>query len=186
MGISSVKSSILETMWMLDKLAKASEIAKETRQGFPSVMMHLIGLNRMGYVNSPVKGHYEITEKGKKALGFPEVARGEAEKILASLPPEKSFYFYVDIGKPLNIYAASLQDFCDKILGIDADSVEFHVNRGDFEAWVKGLGDLELAKRISLAKEKEWVGEELRRKIYEIVKKRCMILIKIVGQTVTS
>jgi hypothetical protein len=186
MGISSVKRLILEKMWMLDKPAKAYEIAKETGHGFPSVMMHLIGLTRIGYVTSPEKGLYEITEKGRKTLDFPEIDKGEAEKILARLPPEKWFHFYADIGKPLNAYAASLEDFCDKILKIDADSIKFHTGRGDFEVWFTGLGDLELAKRMALAKEKGWVGEELRREIYEVVKKRCRVLTKMVGQTVTS
>ncbi|MGQ9551259.1 MAG: hypothetical protein ACUVUE_02415 [Candidatus Bathycorpusculaceae bacterium] len=186
MEISSVKRLILEKMWMLDKPAKAYEIAKETAHGFPSVMMHLIWLTRMGYVTSPEKGLYEISERGRKALGLREVEKGEAGKILARLPPEKWFHFYADIGKPLNSYAQSLEDFCDKVLKIDADSIKFHTSRGDFEAWFKGLGDLELARRMALAKEKGWVGDEQRRKIYEVVKKRCRVLAAMVGRTVTT
>ncbi len=92
---------------------------------------------------------------------------------------EKAFHFYVDVGKPLNIHAASLQDFCDKIMKVDLNSIEFHVNRGDFEAWFMGLGDMELARKIMLVKEQKMPLEELRKKLYEIVKNRCEELAKI-------
>lgn len=179
MSMSPVKRLILETMWMLGKPAKAAEIAKEVGLGFPSVMMHIIGLTRMGYVETPEKGHYAITGRGKRALGFPKIGRERAEKILAYLPVEKSFHFYADVGKPLNLYAASLQDFCDKILKVVVGSIEFHISRGDFEAWFTGLGDVELARKTLLFKEQKGYGEELRRKLYEIVKHRCDELAKI-------
>jgi DNA-binding transcriptional ArsR family regulator len=179
MSTSPVKRLILETMWVLDKPAKAADIAKETRLGFPTVMMHIIGLNRMGYLEQREKGLYTITEKGRKTLGFPEISKEKATEILTYLPLEKSFHFYADIGKPLNIQAASLQDFCDKISKINVGSVEFHVARGDFEAWFMGLGDIELARKALLIKEQKVTGEELRRRLYEIVKGRCEELGKI-------
>lgn len=179
MSTSPVKRLILETMWMLDKPTRAADVAKETRLGFPTVMMHIIGLNRMGYLEQHEKGFYAITEKGKKTLGFPEINEEKASEILGYLSLEKSFHFYVDIGKPLNIHAASLQDFCDKILKIDIGSVEFHINRGDFEAWFMELGDIELARKTLLIKEQKVSGEELRKKLYDIVKNRCEELAKI-------
>jgi DNA-binding transcriptional ArsR family regulator len=186
MSTSPVKRLILETMWVLDKPAKAAEIAKETGVAFRSVMMHLIGLNRIGYVESPEKGYYAITENGKKMLGFPEIGREKAGEILAYLPVEKSFHFYVDIGKPLDIHAASLQDFSDKILKVDASSIEFHIYRGDFEAWFMDLGDIELARKTLLIKEQKMLGEDLRTKLYEIVKNRCEELAKIRKQAALS
>jgi DNA-binding transcriptional ArsR family regulator len=179
MSTSPVKRLILETIWMLDKPTKAADIAKKTRLGFPTVMMHIIGLNRMGYIEQHQKGYYAITEKGKKTLGFPEINKEKANEILTYLPLEKSFHFYADVGKPLNLHAASLQDFCDKILKIEKSSVEFHINRGDFEAWFMGLGDIELARKTLLIKEQKVLGEELRKNLYEIVKNRCEELAKI-------
>jgi len=179
LSISHLKRLILETMWMLDKPVKASEIARETGLGFPSVMMHIIGLTRMGYAGSPEKGYYTITKSGKKALGFPEIDKGKADEILAYLPIEKSFHFYVDIGKPLNIHAASLQDFGEKILKVDVGSIEFHIHRGDFEAWFMGLGDVELARKALFIREQKMSGEELRKKLHEIVKNRYEELAKI-------
>jgi len=184
MSISPVKRLILETMWVIDKPAKAKDVASETRLTFPTIMMHIIGLTRMGYLQQHEKGFYVITEKGRKMLGFPEIDREKAGAILAYLPLEKSFHFYVDIGKPLNIHAASLQDFCDKILKIDIGSVEFHVNRGDFEAWFMDLGDIELARKTLLIREQKIFGEELRQKIYQIVKSRCEELANVRKQEV--
>jgi len=179
MSTSPVKRLILETMWVLDKPAKAAEIAKDTGVGFPSVMMHIIGLTRLGYAVSSEKGFYSITEKGKKTLGLPEIGKEKAVEILAYLPAEKSFQFYVDYGKPIGVHAASLQDFCDKIMTVDLGSIEFHTNRGDFEAWFNGLGDAELARKALLIRERKMSGEELRKKLYDAVKNRCEELAKV-------
>lgn len=179
MSVSPVKRLILETMWMLDKPEKATEIAKDTGVGFPSVMMHLIGLTRMGLVKTPDKGFYLITEEGKKSLGFPEVNKEKAIEILAYLPADKAFHFYADVGKPLNVYAASIGDFCDKVMNIDLGAVEFHTHRGDFEAWFMELGDIELSRKILLIRELKKLGEDLRKKLYETVKSRYEELAKI-------
>jgi hypothetical protein len=178
MSISPVKRLVLETMWLIDRPAKASEIAKEAGLGFPPVMMHVLGLMKMGHVEMPEKGIYVITESGKKVLGLPDINREKAAEILAYLPMEKSFHFYADVGKPLNIHAASLGDFCDKIQKVNVSSVEFHINRGDFEAWFAGLGDAELARKTLLIREEKIAGEDLRKKLQEIVKNRCDLLSK--------
>jgi hypothetical protein len=179
MSVSPVKRLILETMWVIDRPAKATEIAKDTGVNFPSVMMHIIGLTRLGYAASSEKGLYSITEKGKKTLGLPEIDKDKAAGILAYLPVEKSFHFYADYGKPLGVDAASLQDFCEKIMAVDSGSIEFHVNRGDFEAWFNDLGDAELARKALLIREQKMLGEELRKKLYEVVKNRCEELDKV-------
>jgi len=176
MSISPVKRLVLETMWLLDRPAKAREIAKEAGLAFPPVMMHILGLTKLGHVEMQEKGMYAITESGKKLLGLPEISKNKATEILAYLPMEKSFQFYADIGKPLNIHAASLNDFCDKIQKVNVSSIEFHINRGDFEAWFAGLGDAELARKTLLIREEKMAGEDLRKKLYEIVKSRCDLL----------
>jgi len=180
MSLSPIKREILETMLLHGKHVSAAQIAKESEKKFPSVMMHLIGLTRMGYANSPEKGQYAITEKGKKALGIPEINKEIARAILADTSRDKAFHFYAGIGKPLSLYAHGLQDFCDKILKVGVDSIEFHVNRGDFESWFAGLGDEELARKTALLKEKKMAGEELRRKLHEIVENRCLVLAKLI------
>ena len=176
MSLSPVKRKILENMLLNDKAERATQIAKETGNEFPSVMMHIIGLTRMGYANSPERAHYTITEKGKRALGIPETSKESAKAIMARTPHEREFHFYAGLSKPLNLYAHSFKDFCDKIQTLNADSLEFHVSRGDFEAWFTCLGDEELAKKMSLLKEKKLSGEELRVKLRSLVENRCIAL----------
>ena len=176
MSLSPVKRKILEHMLLNDKPARATQIAKESGNEFPTAMMHILDLTRKGYAASPDKGQYAITEKGKKILGIPETTKENAKALLAHTPREKAFHFYTAIEKPLNVCAYGLQDFLDKIQKVNAESLEFHVCRGDLESWFTCLGDAELAKKMSLLKEKKLCGEELRRKLHAIVENRCIAL----------
>jgi DNA-binding transcriptional ArsR family regulator len=176
--LSPVRRLVLETLWLLNKPVKAKEVAAEIGLSFPSVMMHIIGLAKMGYAQTVKEGYYVITDAGRELLGLPKISKEKAQQILSYLPLEKSFHFYADIGKPLGIHAASIGDFCNKILKVDVNSLEFHLNRGDFEAWFNGLGDSELARKTSLLRERRMSGEELRKKLYEVVKDRCDELVR--------
>jgi len=178
MSLSPIKNKILETMLLIDKPAKAMRIAKEVSKEFPSVMMHIIGLTRMGYITSPEKSLYALTERAKSVLGIPEINEENAKKVLAEMRLDQSFHFYASVGKPVGLQAYSLQDFRDKILKVNLDSIEFHESRGDFESWFIGLGDVELAKKVALLKEKKMEGEELRSRLHDIVEKRCAVLTK--------
>ena len=175
MSLSPVKLEILETMLLQDKPEKATQIAADAGKKFPSVMMHLLGLIRMGYVNTPVKGLYTINDQGKMAIGIPRIDKAAAKAILADTH-DKAFHFYDSIGKPLNVHAHSLRDFCEKILTIGLQSVKFHLSHGDFESWFTGLGDVELVRKIALLKEKAIVGEKLRTRLRQIVENRCVEL----------
>jgi predicted transcriptional regulator len=176
MSLSSVKSKLLEHMLLNDKPARATQIAKECGNEFKPVMMHLIGLTRMGYIASPEKGQYVITPKGKTALGIPETTKECAKALLSQTPQEKAFHFYTDVGKPLSIYAHGLPEFSEKITKIDTTSIEFHLSRGDFQKWFTNIGDAELARKMALLKETGIHGEQLRTKLHEIVENRCKAL----------
>ena len=184
MSLSPAKNEILATILLLDKPERATQIAKEAGKEFPSVMMHVIGLARMGYVASPEKGLYTLTEKGRKALDIPEITSENAKTILADVSQDKAFNFYADLGKPLNLQACGLQDFIDNLPKVNAESIAFHVSRGDFASWFAGLGDVELAKKTALLNEKKMVGEELRTRLQDIVTKRCMALANVAGRSV--
>jgi predicted transcriptional regulator len=183
MSLAPTKYEILKAMLKQDKPLKAAQIAGEIGKDFRSVQMHIIGLTRMGYAESPEKGQYIITEKGKKALVVSEINPENAKTILASVPQDKSFHFYANVGKPLSLRAYGLQDFGAKILKIDVESIEFHMNRGDFEAWFTSLGDAELAKETGLLKEKSMTGEDLRKGLHDIVENRFRVLTKAVEHT---
>jgi hypothetical protein len=184
MSLSPIKQEILETMLLYGKPQKAMDIAKEAKKEYQPTNMHLLGLIKMGYVSLPEKGMYVITEKGKKVLGIPEVTKEKAVSILAYAPHDKAFNFYVTFGKPLSIHAHSLRDFANKLDRADVASVEFHMQRGDFEAWFKGLGDEELAKKTMLLRKRNVGGEDLRNQFHEIVERRYLELAKLGGQPI--
>ncbi len=172
MSLSLVKCKILEAMLLNEKPAKATEIAKECGSDFKPVMMHLLGLAKMGYITSPTKSLYIITQKGKEALNIPETTNENAKQLLAQTPTQKEFHFYAEIGKPLNLCANSLKDFSEKTQTVDTTSLDFHLHRGDFEKWFTSIGDAELAKKMALLKATGILGEPLRAKLKEIVENR--------------
>jgi hypothetical protein len=184
MSLSPIKQEILETMLLENKPQKAMDIAKETKKEYQPVNMHLLGLIKMGYVAMPEKGLYCITEKGKRAIGIPETTKEKAAAILAYAPHDKAFNFYVSVGKPLNIHAHNLRDFAHKLEHADVASVKFHTERGDFEAWLKSLGDEELAKKTALLKKKNLSSEDLREHLHEMCEQRYFELLKLSGQPV--
>jgi hypothetical protein len=184
MSLSPIKEEILESLLLNDKPMRAVDVAKESGKEFPPVMMHILGLKRMGYVSSPKKGQYAITQKGKEALGLPEINKEKATAILAYLPYDKAFHFYANVGKPLNLHAHDIRDFSNNIGRADIESIQFHMNRGDFEAWFHDLGDQELTKKVALLKQKNVVGEDLRKQLHEIVEQRYIALAKLAGQPV--
>ncbi len=182
MSLSPIKQEILETMLLQDKPMKAIELAEQLQKEFKQVNMNLLGLIKSGFVSAPGKGQYVLTEKGKQALGVPETTKEQAEAILAYAPHDKAFEFYEEVGKPLHIHAHSLRDFTNKLERADKASIEFHTKRGDFEAWFKGLGDEELAKKAALLKQKNISGEDLRKQLHCIVEQRYLELAKLSGQ----
>jgi hypothetical protein len=184
MSLSTVKQEILETMLLNEKPLRAMEIAKQAEKEFPQVMMHLLGLVRMGLVNTPEKGMYLITQKGKEAFGILETNKEKAAAILAYAPHDKAFEFYSDIGHPLHLHAHSLRDFAIKIEKANTNSIEFHTKRNDFETWFNGLGDVELAKKVGVLKKRNLVGEDLRKQLHELVQQRYVALAKLAGQPV--
>jgi len=89
--------------------------------------------------------------------------------ILRTVPYEKGFHFYTSHGKFTGETATNLESFEKKIQTVPAESLIFHLQRGDFQKWVKTtLGDEELAKRlnsISLT----LLPEDLRKELVAIV-----------------
>jgi hypothetical protein len=173
-------------MFLNKKPLKAMEIAKEAKKEFQPVNMHLLGLVKMGYVSLPEKGLFVMTEKGKKTLGISETTKEKATAILAYAPHDKAFNFYVTVDKPLNLHAHNLRDFANKLDRADVASIEFHLQRGDFEAWFKGIGDEELAKKATLLKKRNVVGKELHMQLRGIVEQRYLELAELAGQPIPT
>ena len=100
------------------------------------------------------------------------VAKGLAERILSPVSHERAFFFYEQVGRPLDAVAHSLKEFGEKLKTVDVGSIQFHLERGDFEKWVYMLGDAELAKSLVKLKKTALAGEKLRTEIVRVVQTR--------------
>jgi len=172
MGLVEAKMKILEALWEAGTPMKSKDVAQKTGLGVAAATMHLLGLKKSGHVHTPQHGLYAITDVGKEAIGLPKIDKAHSVKILSHLPTDKAFHFYTGVHQYTHVIAHSLAEFSDKLQKIDVKSVEFHIPRKDFENWVHSLGDLELAKRLSVIRNMHAHGEDLRTRVYEAVKHR--------------
>ena len=172
MSMVKDKMRILEVVWQEDRPMKSSEVAQKLDFHVAATTMHLLGLKSTGHITTLRNGQYAITEQGKEALGLPRIDKVQIKKILAQILDDKGFHFYNGLDQNSRITASSLADFCDKIQKISYKSIEFHIPRKDFEYWFQSLGDLELAKRMSMIRNMNLHGEDLKAKTYEAVKHR--------------
>lgn len=102
-----------------------------------------------------VGGGYGITETGREML-----------KAFAPVPDGMEFRFYVAIDHPTGAVAKSFMDFYVAIKQVAAQSLEFHLYRGDFENWVHTtLNDETFAEELAKLKKPLLKGEELRKAI---------------------
>ncbi len=109
-------------------------------------------LAREGFLRKVGSG-YGLSEKGKNAL-----------KISMQVPSEMAFHFYVEVDKPLDFSAQSLEEFYRLVRQVCSDSLEFHLYRGDFERWLQDvLKDGELNEAVASLRTAELKDEELRK-----------------------
>ena len=109
----------------------------------------------------------EKTESAKKSEAL------RVSRVLRELAKNEAFYFFTSIGDYTGEYAISLGYFVRKIKEVDTKSIEFHLNRGDFENWfTQTLEDKELAQETRKLQKQNLSGELLRQKLYPIVSRR--------------
>jgi len=91
----------------------------------------------------------------------------------ADLPVPKQFYFCDGEGHYLGRTAANLWEYREAIRDVPADSVQYHLTRGDFERWLMAvLHDDELAQRVHKLSDRFLAGEALRQALLEVVVQR--------------
>jgi predicted transcriptional regulator len=109
-----------------------------------------------------VDGGYGITEKGRAIL-----------KAITPVPKDTAFHFYTGVGQPTGFSAESLKDFYEIVKRVAAESLDFHLYRGDFENWIKNaLKDVTLADELASLKSAVLKGEELRQKMLKAIATR--------------
>lgn len=112
----------------------------------------------------------------KPSSRIPDRKRLEINKrftqILRTVPYERGFHFYADLGDYTGETATSLDALEKKLRVVPSEWVSFHLKRGDFQRWIKDtIGDDELVKRINLMK-LTLQKDALRRELLGIVKTR--------------
>lgn len=84
---------------------------------------------------------------------------------------EDAFYFRGPGGK-LNLRAQNLVWFNQLADGVDAETWEFHLRRGDYSRWIrKALGDEELARQVAETERAVLSPRESRRRIREAIER---------------
>ncbi len=111
-------------------------------------------LAKDGFVTKTGKG-YAIAEKGKLAL-----------KAFTVMPQEQGFRFYTALDQPADVSAQSVKEFYDVVGSIDTGSLEFHLERKDFENWFKtSVEDEVFAHEFSGLGQTGLKGEALRKQM---------------------
>ncbi len=97
-------------------------------------------------------------------------------KIMSTVPFDRGFHFFTGLGSNTGETAISLETFAQKLESINADSLKFHLQRKDFQNWIKTtIGDDVLAERINHINLQLPV-EELRNELVQTVQNRISYL----------
>ncbi len=94
------------------------------------------------------------------------------KKQAVGLREESIFYFYSEVGCYADRQACNLEEFAAVITDIPVQSVEFHVRRGDFAAWLTSQGQKGLAAQVNRLDKENLAGEELRKALLDLVNKK--------------
>jgi len=114
------------------------------------------------------------------------ISKSKIAKILSTVPHDKGFHFFTDLSRNTGETATSLEMFAQKLERIDADSVQFHFQRSDFQNWIQTtVGDGVLAERIDHVSGQLPV-EDLRNELVKALQKRLSQLRILLGESIAS
>jgi alpha-amylase len=103
-------------------------------------------------------------------LERPELA---AKRILRRIPAGKGFTFSYEFARPTGLTVHSLDEFYSVLKTVDSSSIRFHMERGDFERWIRHVvGDDKLADKLITISNQKLTGESLRKKILATMESR--------------
>lgn len=103
------------------------------------------------YKNASVAYALVLEAVGALAEMIASKISSERAKVISRLvlPWDKAFYFMMPTGEYTGIYARSISEFLQALDKAPAESILYHLNRGDFENWFKQAFFLEdLAEEI--------------------------------------
>jgi hypothetical protein len=117
-------------------------------------------------------------KKSANASRAATVPKELASKVLSAVPREHGFYFYSSMGNPTGTVACSFDEFCQIVKASPEESLEFHMTRGDFENWIRFLGDLELANQIERLRAGSLPREQMMQTFVSAIEERHDLLKK--------
>jgi hypothetical protein len=107
-------------------------------------------------------------------------------KIMSTVPFDRGFHFFTGLGSNTDETATSLETFAQELESINADSIRFHLQRKDFQNWIKTtVGDDVLAERINHINLQLPI-EELRNELVQTVQNRISYLKLLYGESIPS
>jgi alpha-amylase len=114
-----------------------------------------------------------ISDLEARVLQELEKPEHTAKRVLRRLPADRGFTFFHDFARPTKITVQSLNEFHSALKRVDAKVIRFHVERRDFDRWLRQVvGDEKLADKMAELPEKELSGEKLRRQVLKTVEGR--------------
>ncbi len=151
------------------RINNIGEVEKMAFEKFKKDVKGIAGKAEAGAKDLGVKmeeGAKKIEEKAK------DTERTKAAKILSDVKPENAFLFSSSEGVLTGKRAQNLNGLCEAMHAVDLKSVEFHLQRRDFEKWIAYLGDEILALQIGKIRIMPFDGERTRAKIVETITDR--------------
>lgn len=88
------------------------------------------------------------------------------------LPMNKAFYFYKPTGEYTGYSATNIKEFLEIISKAPAESILYHLKRGDFQAWLRSIFGLdEIADELDKISSQPLSAEEARKAVSDIIRK---------------
>lgn len=158
------KLKILKAMSQVTGHRNIKEFAAAIGLNPSETLAQMNGLVKAGFAKKRGRG-YTITEKGKQAL-----------KAMEPVAAGKEFKFYNGLDQPTNLCAATVKEFYDAIKKADIVSIEFHLDRGDFENWIRTtVNDQEFAEELLKIKKSNLKDEKLREELLKLMQQHYSI-----------
>ena len=121
------------------------------------------------HFNSPIEGFLTLTWILTDYRYKVYAAMGEKSRyyrmLYGDLPESHSFHFYTGFARPIGICVKNLKELRDVAATVQAESLEFHLTRGDLSRWLREvLGCPELANALDSIPQNP-LPDDLRRSI---------------------
>jgi alpha-amylase len=121
----------------------------------------------------------DLEARIRQELEKPELA---AKRVLRRLPAGMGFTFSYEFARSSGVTVHSLREFVSVLKTVDVSSVLFHMERCDFERWLRYVvGDDRLADKVAKVgrSKRRLKGETVRKRIVGVTEKRIEQLKKV-------